>query len=97
MIWYRILFIIANFLTLVSSLSIESLYLDLIHRNLSDYTSLNNFYRSILQDVRHHRLIDTVQSPINVSRIKSGNYDEEYLKHSCYESASDLLSAHNYY
>ncbi|CAF0895566.1 unnamed protein product [Adineta steineri] len=97
MLWYRILFIIANFLTLVSSLSIESLYLDLIHRNLSDYTSLNNFYRSILQDVRHHRLIDTVQSPINVSRIKSGNYDEEYLKHSCYESASDLLSAHGYY
>lgn len=68
---------------MVSSLSsIDSIYLNLIHRNLSDYTSLNNFYRNILQDVRHHRIIDTVSLPINISKIRFNDYDEEYLRNS---------------
>ena len=67
---------------LVASASIESIYLDLVHRNLSDFPSLNTFYRNLLQEVRQHRIIDTVQSPINVSTIRSRNYDDGYLKNS---------------
>jgi hypothetical protein len=65
-----------------SSSSIDLVFLDLIHRNISDYTSLNHFYRNILQDVRHHRIIDTVYSPINVSKIRLNDYNETYLKNS---------------
>ncbi|CAF1496238.1 unnamed protein product [Adineta ricciae] len=94
--WYRLLYLISSTLIYVSSASLDSIYLDLIQRNISDYTSLNNFYRSILQDLRQHRLIDTVASPINLSKIRSHQYDEEYIKTSCYETASDLLIAHGY-
>ncbi len=67
---------------IVTSISIDSLYLDLIHRNLSDFTSFNKFYKDFLKDVRHHRIIDIVSSPINVEKIRSENYDEVYLKNS---------------
>jgi len=82
--WYRLVFSIISSSIIVSSSSssIENAFLDLIHRNISDSTSLNNFYRNILQDVRHHRIIDTVYSSINVSKIKSNDYNEEYLKNS---------------
>jgi hypothetical protein len=80
--WYRIVFSIISSSIIVSSSSIDSIFLDLIHQNISDYTSLNNFYRNILQDVRHHRVIDTVSSPINLSKIRLNDYNEEYLKNS---------------
>ena len=54
--WMRILIVGIFYPFIVSSISIDSLYLDLIHRNISDFTSFNNFYRNILQDVRHHRI-----------------------------------------
>jgi hypothetical protein len=78
-IWYKIIFSVIYSSIIVSSLTIDSIFLDLVHRNISDNTSLNNFYRTILRDVRHHRAIDTVRSPINVSRIRSNNYNEDYL------------------
>jgi len=77
-----LIFLIIYSLNIVSSSSIDSIYLNLLHKNLTNYTSLNNFYRNILQDVRNHRLIDTVQSPINVSKIRLNDYDEAYLKNS---------------
>jgi len=81
--WFRIVFSILYSSIIVSSLSsIDFAFLDLIHKNISDYTSLNNFYRNILQDVRHHRIIDTVYLPINVSKIRLNDYNEEYLKNS---------------
>ena len=78
--WYQLLYLISSTLIYVSSASLDSIYLDFIQRNISDYTSLNNFYRTILQDLRQHRLIDTVASPINLSKIRSHQYDEEYIK-----------------
>ena len=81
---FRIEFL-SIFLQVISVLSssIDStIFLDLIHQNISDDTSLNDFYRNILQDVRHHRIIDTVHSPINVSKIRLNDYNEEYLKNS---------------
>ncbi len=81
--WCRVVFsIISSSIIVSSSSSIDSAFLDLIHRNISDYTSLNHFYRNILQDVRHHRIIDTVYSPINVSKIRLNDYNETYLKNS---------------
>jgi hypothetical protein len=64
------------------SISIDSLYLDLINRNISDLTSFNKFYKDFLRDVRQHRIIDTVSSPIDVEKIQSKNYDVDYLKNS---------------
>jgi hypothetical protein len=92
-IWYGVLFLIIYSLIIVSSVSIDSIYLNLIHRNISDYASLNDFYRNILQDVRNHRSIDTVYSPINVSKIRLNDYDENYLKTSVGVLTNDL---HNY-
>jgi len=80
--WYRLVFSIISSSIIVSSSSIDKTFLELIHRNISDYTSLNNFYRNILQDVRHHRIIDTVYSSINISKIRLNDYNEEYLKNS---------------
>lgn len=81
-IWYRIVFSILYSSIIVSSSTIDSIFLDFIHRNISDYASLNDFYRNILQDVRQHRTIDIVHSPIDVSKIRLNNYNEEYLKNS---------------
>ncbi len=81
-IWYKTVFLIIYSLIIVSSISIDSIYLNLIQKNISDYASLNDFYRTILQDVRNHRPIDTVYSPINVTKIRLNDYDEEYLKNS---------------
>lgn len=80
--WYRLFVLIISCSIIVSASSIDSIFLNLIHRNLSDSASLNNFYRNILQDVRHHRIIDTVYSPINISKIRLNDYNEEYLKNS---------------
>jgi hypothetical protein len=80
--WIRILVVGIFYPYIVSSISIDSLYLDLIHRNISDFTSFDNFYRGILKDVNHHRSINIVSSPINVEKIRSNNYNEDYLKYS---------------
>lgn len=81
--WGLMLAVVASTLSmLVASASIESIYLDLVHRNLSDFSSLNTFYRNLLEEVHQHRMIDTVQSPINVSTIRAKNYDDTYLKNS---------------
>ena len=64
--------------TVIASESIDSIYLDRVHRNISDFSSLNTFYRNLLQDIRHHRPIDTVISPINVTRIRLNGYDKSY-------------------
>lgn len=81
-IWYRIICSLIYSSSIVSSLSSNSIYLDLIYQHLNDSNSLNNFYQNILRDVGRHRPIDTVQSPINVSKIRQNDYDEEYLKNS---------------
>ncbi|CAF4294026.1 unnamed protein product [Rotaria sp. Silwood2] len=94
--WYRIYFSLIYSSIIVSSLSTKSIFLDSIHQNLNNYTSLDTFYRNILRDVKQHRSVDTVYSPINITKIRSNDYDEEYLKNSCYETASDLLYAHGY-
>jgi hypothetical protein len=65
-----------------SSSSIDAFFLDRLQINISDYSSLNTFYQNFLQKIRHHRLIDTVYSPINLSYIESGNYNENYLNNS---------------
>jgi len=80
--WKKILIFSISYPILISSISIDSLYLDLVHQNISDFPSFNNFYKAFLKDVRHHRLIDTVSSPINLEKIRSNNYDEDYLKNS---------------
>ncbi len=81
-IWKNILLFWIYSPFLVSSSSIDSLFLDLIQRNLTDFTAFNNFYKDLLRDVRHHRSIDTVSSPINLEKIRSNTYDEDYLKNS---------------
>jgi hypothetical protein len=81
-IWKNILLFWIYSPFLVSSSSIDSLFLDLIQRNLSDFTAFNNFYKDFLRDVRHYRSIDTVSSPINLEKIRSNTYDEDYLKNS---------------
>ncbi|CAF0974422.1 unnamed protein product [Adineta ricciae] len=81
---------------LVGSASLDASYLDLVHRNVHDFNSFDQFYRDVLRDFRHHRPTDTVSSPINVEKIRSNDFDEDYLKRSCYETASDLLLAHGY-
>ena len=80
--WMRILVVGIFYPYIVSSISIDSLYLDSIHRNISDFTSFDNFYRGILRDAHHHRSINIVSSPINVEKIRSNNYNEDYLKNS---------------
>ncbi|CAF4749638.1 unnamed protein product [Rotaria sp. Silwood1] len=95
-IWYRIFFSLIYSSIIVSSLLNQSIFLDSIHQNIHDDTSLDKFYRNILRDVKHHRSVDTVYSSINVTKIRSNDYDEEYIKNSCYETASDLLYAHGY-
>jgi len=80
--WKKILIFWIFYPIFISSISIDSLYLDLIHRNLSDFKSFNHFYKELLKDVRQHRSIDTVSSPINIERIRTNNYDEDYLKNS---------------
>ncbi|CAF1072477.1 unnamed protein product [Rotaria sordida] len=95
-IWYRIFFSLIYSSIIVSSLLNQSIYLDSIYQNINDYTSIDKFYRSILHDVKHHRPVDTVYSPINITKIRSNDYDEEYIKNSCYETAADLLHAHGY-
>ncbi len=67
---------------IVSSISIDSLYLDLIQHNISDLISFDNFYKDLLRDVRQHRSIDIVSSSIDVVKIQTNNYDENYLKNS---------------
>lgn len=71
-------------LPMITSLSssMDSTFLQIIHRKINDTNSLNSFYRRILQELRQHRIIDTVTSPINVSKIRSNDYDQEYLKNS---------------
>jgi hypothetical protein len=80
--WKKILIFWISYPILISSISIDSLYLDLVHQNITDFSSFNNFYKDFLKDVRHHRLIDTVSSPINLEKIRSNNYNEDYLKNS---------------
>lgn len=63
-----------------SSNTIESKYLEYLHRYINDSNSFNHFYRRILQEIRHHRIIDTVTSPINLSKILLHDYNEDYLK-----------------
>jgi len=82
LLWKKIVIFSIYYPCLISSISIDSLYLDLIHRNISDLTSFNNFYKDFLRDVRQHRSIDTVSSPINIEKIRSKNYSEDYLKNS---------------
>ena len=67
---------------LISSISLDSLYLNFIHRNLSDFASFNRFYQGFLRDARQHRMIDTVSSPIDLEKIRSNHYTEDYLKNS---------------
>jgi hypothetical protein len=79
-LWKKIVIFWIYYPVLASSIFIDSLYLDFIHRNISDFTSFNNFYKDFLRDVRQHRIIDTVSSPINVEKIQSKKYNENYLK-----------------
>ncbi len=80
--WKKILIFWIFYPIFISSISIDSLYLDLIHQNINDFKSFNHFYKQLLKDVRHHRLIDTVSSPINIERIRTNNYTKDYLKNS---------------
>lgn len=88
--------LLLSMVTLVYGETIESKYLDWIHQNLSDLKSLDFYYRTLLERTRQHRLIDTVLAPIDVSKIRSNDYNELYLNHSCYETMSDLLVAHGF-
>lgn len=75
--------IVLSYSPMINSLtSIESKFLEYLHQNINDSSSLNHFYRRILQEIRHHRIIDTVTSPINISKILLHDYNEEYLKYS---------------
>lgn len=60
----------------------ESKYLDWLHQNLSDLKSLDSYYRNLLEKTRQHRLIDTVLSPIDLTKIRSNDFSEVYLNHS---------------
>jgi hypothetical protein len=81
-IWQKILILWISYPIVISSISIDSLFLNLIERNLTDFTSFNKLYQDFLKDVRHHRVIDTVSSPVDIQKIRSNNYDEAYLKNS---------------
>jgi hypothetical protein len=81
-VWKRMLMFWTYYPLIVSSISIDSLYLDLIQHNISDLISFDNFYKDLLRDVRQHRSIDIVSSPIDVVKIQTNNYDENYLKNS---------------
>jgi len=81
-VWKRMLMFWTYYPLIVSSISIDSLYLDLIHHNISDLISFDNFYKDLLRDVRQHRSIDIVSSPIDMVKIQTNNYDENYLKNS---------------
>ncbi|CAF1248062.1 unnamed protein product [Adineta steineri] len=95
-IWRIFVIFLTYYPFIVASVSLESLYFNLVHRNISDFTSFDSFYRDLLKDTREHRLTDTVSSPINIDKILLNDYNEDYIKNSCYETASDLLYAHGY-
>jgi hypothetical protein len=82
LVWMKILLLWISYPLIISSISIDSLYIDLVHQNISDFTSFDHFYKSLLKDVLQHRSIDTVSSPIDVEKIRSNNYNEDYLKNS---------------
>lgn len=112
LIWKKIVFVLIYSPLFISSIDPEDFYLDLIQRNLSDSHAFKKFYQDFLRDIRQHRIIDTVSSPINLEKLRSNDYDEDYLKNSvrfvfynipennlviqCYQTASDLLKAHGY-
>lgn len=73
----------------ISGISVEYLYLNFIHRNLSDFASFNRFYQEFLRDIRQHRIIDTVSSPIDLEKLRSNHYTEDYLKNSVQYLASE--------
>ena len=82
LIWKKIVFVLIYSPLFISGLSREDLYIDLIQRNLSDFGAFKKFYQDFLRDIRQHRIIDTVSSPINLEKIQSNDYDEDYLKNS---------------
>lgn len=74
---FKILFCLLSY-----SIPISSNSIDLIHRNLSDFSSFDHFYRAFLRDIREHRTIDTVASPINLEKIRLNNYTADDIKNS---------------
>ncbi|CAM2726371.1 unnamed protein product [Rotaria socialis] len=95
-IWYKIIFSLIYSSNIVSCLLNNSIFLNFVHDNVHNYSTVNQLYRNILQDVKNHRSVDTVYSPINVTKIRTNDYDEDYLRNSCYESGADLLYAHGF-
>jgi len=77
-----LVFCLFSYPILILSNSIELSYLDLIHQNLRDFHSFNQFYQNFLHDIRQHRIIDTVVSPINLEKIRLNTYTEDDLKNS---------------
>lgn len=81
-IWRKLLFFLIFYPIFISSISIDTLYLNSLQQNLYDMKSFDKFYRDFLKDIKQHRLIDTVSSPIDIEKLRSNNYDENYLKNS---------------
>lgn len=81
-IWFSITFCLIYSPIFVSALLNKSIFLDFVYRNVHDYESVNKLYQSLLRDAKNHRSVDTVESPIDVKKIRSKDYDEDYLKNS---------------
>lgn len=62
-----------------------------------DLDSFNRVYAAILRDVRQHRSIDTVSSPIDLSRIRSNNFDKTYLQSSVRKESIWIRCSHFYF
>lgn len=82
LIWKKIVLVLIYSPLIISSIDQENFYLDFIQRNLSDLQALKKFYQDFLRDIRQHRISDTVSSPINLEKIRSKDYDENYLQNS---------------
>ena len=89
MAWKRLLLLLLLTCLILPSSSIDSPVLRMLQGNISDFSSFKHFYTRLLHDTRQHRPIDTVTSPIDLARIKSNNYSEQYLKNSVKILASD--------
>lgn len=82
--WLKVMFMFVMLFafTFAVSGSIELMKSNSTDQKLYNFSTLNNFYRNLLKDARQHRPIDTVISPINVTKILLNDYDKDYLRNS---------------
>ena len=74
MLWRRFL------LLFIASYRANGSLIPLLWNNLTEVQAWTHLYRALLHDSQHHTLTDTVPLPVDLAKIRSNDYDEEYLE-----------------